>query len=370
MREDTISLPVGRIIDGRYRVLHRLAGGAWSQVFVAEQIRTGQRVALKVLRPNLPIADHEAEDSFLREARHTARLQHPSTVRVFDVGRVHAGALYIASQLLEGPTLEAVFEDNESAGRSMTLSTLLPILEGLLGALGEAHAIGLVHRDVKPANVVLHEVEGDSYAKLLDFGVAAVMRETGDGHRIVGSPETMSPEQCAGRRLDARSDLYAVATVAFRAVAGRPVFEATTIGEMLLHHVHTPAPDLRAVMQSPPPAWFCDWVARGLAKRPSDRFPDATTMREALAGPTTVAVPYRSVSTRSIPRVELEVQEGVPTGRWRSTHDLTVGAGKLATELDRSQAGETARYRAVERSFAAPRRHLPGTYARSDVEGG
>ena len=153
-----------------------LGRGAWSVVYDASSARTGQPVALKMLLRGLPCGDESAEARFFREAKVTAALQHPHTVRVFDVGRTRGGALYLASERLEGPTLEAIIVEREAANGLMTPMEMAEILDGVLGSLAAG-------------------------APITARGVS------------LGTPDAMSPEQCANQELDGRSDLYSVAAL-------------------------------------------------------------------------------------------------------------------------------------------------------------
>lgn len=360
---------IGELVDGRYRIEGTLGRGAWSVVYDAVHWRTRQQVALKMLLRNLPGGDDEAEARFFREAQIMASLQHPNTLRVFDVGRTGGGALYIASQRLQGPTLEQVFGDLEAEGRAMPPVELAPILEAILSSLAEAHDKGLVHRDVKPGNVMLHEVSGEHFVKVLDFGIAMLIadaaRERSAG---VGTPDAMSPEQCAGQELDARSDLYAVAALAFRGLAGRPAFVGADVDEVLRMHREEPAPDVRRVATQPVADALAAWVARGLAKHPKDRFGDAREMRAALRAAMSgqaseEPAPRQRPSSWAIPAVKAEIVATRETGRWRVERREPVGAPTQALPADAALPRSTAKYAAVDAATLAAHRAAP------DLEG-
>lgn len=369
---------VGELVDGRYRIDGVLGRGAWSVVYDAVNERTGQQVGLKMLLRNLPGGDASAEARFVQEAQIMASLQHPNTLRVFDVGRTPGGALYIAAQRLFGPTLEQVLQLQEAVGRPLSPAELTPVLEAVLGSLAEAHDKGLVHRDVKPANVMLHEVGGERFVKVLDFGIAMWVREAAQERgRLMGTPDAMSPEQCADQELDARSDLYAVAALAFRALAGRPVFLGEDVDDVLRQHREAAAPNLRSVAPQPISEALAGWVARGLAKHPKDRFQDARVMREvlreAIAAAPTISSPvpveaaapdattalasarHRASSWR-IPALTPEIVTVRDTGTWRVERREPVGAAEQILPEDAALPRSTAKYGVVDAATLAEHR--------------
>ncbi len=369
---------VGELVDGRYRIDGVLGRGAWSVVYDAVNERTGQQVALKMLLRNLPGGDASAEARFVQEAQIMASLQHPNTLRIFDIGRTPGGALYIAAQRLFGPTLEHVLQLQDAGRRPLSPAELAPILEALLGSLAEAHDKGLVHRDVKPGNVMLHEVGGERFVKVLDFGIAMWVRQAAQERgQLMGTPDAMSPEQCADQELDARTDLYAVAALAFRALAGRPVFLGVDVDDVLRQHREVAPPDVRMVSPQPISDALAAWVARGLAKHPKDRFQDARAMREALrqamtaatlpspaaaveaaasAVSTTVTSTQHRASSWRIPALMPEVVTLRDTGTWRVERREPVGAAEQLLPEDAALPRSTAKYGVVDAAALAEHR--------------
>ncbi|MCB9740301.1 MAG: serine/threonine protein kinase [Deltaproteobacteria bacterium] len=356
---------VGELVDGRYRIEGALGRGAWSMVYDAVHWRTGQQVALKMLLRNLPVEDQAAETRFFREAQIMASLQHPNTLRVFDVGRTAGGALYIASQRLKGPTLEEVFTGLEREGRAMPPAELAPILEAILSSLAEAHDKGLVHRDIKPGNVMLHEVADEHFVKVLDFGIAMLVADAAKERSAgVGTPDAMSPEQCAGQELDPRSDLYAVAALAYRGLCGRPVFEGEDAHAVLEMHRSSPVPDPRQVAPQPISDGLAAWVRQGLAKHPKDRFGDARAMRTALRAamsgePTPAPGKRHRSSSWQIPAVKPEIVTTKDTGRWRVERKEPVTAATQVLPADAALPRSTAKYAAVDAATLAAHRAAP-----------
>jgi serine/threonine-protein kinase len=268
---------------GQYALKRKLGEGGMGEVWLAEHALLKRSCAVKFIRPDL--AAHPATAArFTREVQAVTRLTHINTVRVYDYGRAEDGSFYYVMEYLDGPTLEELVGETGplSAGRAVYL------LRQLCGALVEAHAAGLVHRDLKPGNVIVAALGGQrDVAKLLDFGlVQDLSADAGDRitrtGTVLGTPAYMSPEQAAGESaLDARGDVYSLGAVAFFALSGRPPFEGKTLGQLLAAHRSEPPPlltDLRPDL----PADLAAIVARCLAKDPHDRFQSAADLDRAL----------------------------------------------------------------------------------------
>jgi tRNA A-37 threonylcarbamoyl transferase component Bud32 len=206
---------------GPYRILGLLGEGAMGRVFRAE--RDGQPVALKLLRKE-HLRSRALLDRFFREARAVTRIRHPHIVRVLDVGEERGAQglerAYCVMELLEGRTLGALFRE-----RSLDPSRTVEIIAQVCEALEAAHATGVVHRDVKPDNVFVEDRRGSDWVKLLDFGIAKLLRAGAEGPRlpgtVIGTPNYMAPEQASGAPVDARTDLYALGVVLYEMLAGK-----------------------------------------------------------------------------------------------------------------------------------------------------
>ena len=267
---------LGRVIGDRYRLIALVAEGLASSVYKAEHVRMGKVLCVKILRG--PLArDPDLAARFRSEGRVVSRLSHPHTIAVFDFGELEANeGLYLVMEYLHGENLAAALQRE---GR-MPESRAAAIGDQLLGALGEAHEAGIVHRDVKPANVVLLRPRNDAdFAKLVDFGIAEIEGQGPGGG--LGTPAYLSPEQARGGAPDARSDLYSLGAMLYEMVGGRPPFLADNPMAVLAAHLHeTPAP-LRGLCPEVSPG-FAAVVERALAKRPGDRFRSSDEMRAAL----------------------------------------------------------------------------------------
>ncbi len=270
---------------GQYRLKAVLGFGGMGTVYLAEHVLLRRPCAIKVIRPD-QAGDPRTLRRFEREVRATATLTHWNTVEVFDYGHAEDGTFYYVMEYLPGMNLEEMVERHGPlpAGRSVHL------LRQVCQALREAHGIGLIHRDVKPSNVIACERGGVAdVAKLLDFGLVKTfdggrggLKLTRDG-AFTGSPSFMSPEQAMGReRLDARSDVYNVGVLAHFLVTGKLPFERESALEMLHAHaseVFVPGPEFDAAV----PADLQRVIVRCLEKDPDRRYQDAAALEKALA---------------------------------------------------------------------------------------
>jgi serine/threonine-protein kinase len=269
---------------GQYRLIKPLGRGGMGEVYFAEHRMLKRPCAVKLIRPE-QAGDPKVLARFEREVQMTARLSHWNTVEVYDYGRTDDGTFYYVMEYLPGLSLEALIERHGPlpAGR------LVHLLRQACQALREAHAMGLIHRDIKPGNVFVAQRGGlFDVVKLLDFGLVKPVTEvrsarlTQEG-AISGTPLFMSPEQARGLDdLDARSDIYSLGCVAYAMVSGRPPFERASPLEVIVAHardeVMPPSgerPDVPADLERV--------ILRCLAKRPEDRFPDAESLEQALA---------------------------------------------------------------------------------------
>lgn len=279
--ETTGSL-VGKVLNERFRVIAPIARGGMGAVYKAEQAPLGRLVALKVLSPKHdPAKDPGFRKRFLLEAATVAKLSHPNTVTVFDYGESE-GLYFIVMELLEGPTLRAVLKRDGAFDAARTLH----IARQMCRSLREAHRLGIVHRDMKPGNVVLLDTgDEQDYVKVLDFGLVKDIEAPDDEDLtqagvFMGSPKYMSPEQIRGEPVDGRSDIYSVGVLMYEMLCGAPPFSRDQQVQVLMDHIHAPVPPL------PPsvPIELARVVERCLAKAPEARFADMDGLLTALHG--------------------------------------------------------------------------------------
>ncbi len=279
---------LGKVIAERYRLLALLGEGGMGAVYKAEHVRMGKALAVKVLRGAFA-REPGAAERFRAEARIVSRLSHPHTIAVFDFGEIDDGSgFYLAMEYVPGKDLAAVLRD---AGR-LPERRVAEIGRQVLGSLAEAHDAGIVHRDVKPGNVMLMQTRsGDDFVKVLDFGIAKLRDEASQasqasaatGAAIVGTPSALAPEQARGGPVDGRADLYAVGCLLHELASGRPPFEARSPMAVISAHLHQAPPSL-AEHAPGTSRRLAEVVLRALAKRPEDRYASADEMRDALLG--------------------------------------------------------------------------------------
>ncbi len=280
---------IGLVLDDRYRILERIGDGAMGSVYRGERVKLGRIVAIKFLRNSY--ADDPAWVSrFEREARAMSRLAHPHCVSVIDFGV--AETPYIVMEMVTGQTLRALLDDGP-----VPVARAMAIVRQLLGALQHAHDQGIIHRDVKPGNVMLTEATGTGdHVRVLDFGLAKLAGEAAGGGRdgeansstasrlVIGTPSYMAPEQSRGRAVDHRCDIYSTGIVLFELLTGSKPFEADGAFEVLRMHQDESVPALRGVSADRSVVSALDEViSRATAKDPDDRFASAIEFSEALA---------------------------------------------------------------------------------------
>jgi eukaryotic-like serine/threonine-protein kinase len=263
----------GTLIDGRYRVLSRLGAGGMADVFLAEDQQLGRNVALKLLHRRFA-EDPGFVERFRREAQAAAGLQHPNVVSVYDRGAFD-GTYYIAMEFLSGRTLKQLIRAEAPLDPVRAIDITIQILK----AARFAHRRGVIHRDLKPHNVIVDESD---HAKVTDFGIARAgasdMTETGS---IMGTAQYLSPEQAQGHAVSARSDLYSVGVVLYELVTGRVPFEGEAAVTVAIKHVSESPPAPHTINPSVPPE-LQHVILWAMNKNPADRPADADRFIEAL----------------------------------------------------------------------------------------
>lgn len=281
--EPTETALIGKVIGGRYEVGKLLGSGGFGSVFTATHTTTGQRLVVKVLRAEMA-SDPVQVKRFFNEAKTTCQLTHPHTVSVFDFGRTDSGQLFMAMERLDGDELAVVLKREAPLEPMRVVRFACAVLK----SLAEAHDAGLVHRDLKPGNVFLCNVHGNSdFVKLIDFGIAKSYEGGGDEDLTktgfaVGTPKYMSPEQGRAEPLDGRSDLYSLAVMMYEALCGAVPFKASSAMGLIVKHMQEAPVPIDERVDGPLPAGLAEVVMRGLAKSPWDRFSDADDMRASL----------------------------------------------------------------------------------------
>ncbi|HET6975081.1 MAG TPA: serine/threonine-protein kinase [Pyrinomonadaceae bacterium] len=273
-------MDVPQFIAGRFRIEREIGTGGMGAVYLATHLDLERPVAVKIIRREFA-GDADVTDRFLREARTMAKLRHPNAAMIFDAGNLPDGRPFIVMEYVEGETLsQALAREGRFA-----FSKAVSIANQICDVLEEAHRLGIVHRDLKPSNILL----GKRGVCVLDFGVAKVLASsaestatyasTGSG-QLIGTPRYMSPEQCLGQRVGARSDLYSLGVLLYEMLAGRPPFVDPLQSALLVKQATAAAPPLPRLRQDIPRSLALA-VHSLLAKRPEDR-PRTAAMAKAL----------------------------------------------------------------------------------------
>jgi serine/threonine protein kinase len=311
---------IGRTL-GKYRIVERLGRGGMAEVYKAFQPSLDRYVAIKILHPFMA-EEKDFLARFRREARNVAALRHPNIVQVFDFD-VEDDLYYMVMEFLDGPSLKSRLEALHQRGQRLPLLDSIRIVGDVGSALAYAHARELVHRDVKPANVIL---EASGRVILTDFGVAKILsgtQFTATG-TVLGTPAYMAPEQGMGQAGDGRSDIYSLGVMLYEMATGRLPFDADTPLAVVMKHVNEPLPLPRTIAPELPEA-IERVILRALAKDPADRFARVDDMVQALEG--AAVDPPRAPVTLVEPAVPSSQSVVTPSPRPGSRPAIALAAG-------------------------------------------
>ena len=278
---------IGELFDDKYRVSSKLGGGGMGLVFEAHHEWMERRVALKVLRPTFIDADEYGIflERFKREAQTASRINHPNAVTIYDFG-IYKQMPYLAMQFIEGMSLSELIKKNGPIEEKRAVNILIQVLDASIAA----HAIQIIHRDIKPDNVMISSsTEGTETAHVLDFGIAKVLDNSEANANMtlpgktVGTPRYMSPEQVLAKPIDARTDIYALGLVLYEMLSGDIPFKADSSMQLMFHHVNTEPLPIREVCAVAKTSKTLEGIVmKALEKEPANRFQTAAEMKEAL----------------------------------------------------------------------------------------
>jgi tRNA A-37 threonylcarbamoyl transferase component Bud32 len=319
---------VGQVLSQRYRILEKLGEGAMAGVYLAQHTGVGATIVLKVLLPQLA-SEPQVVESFLREARIASEIQDDNVIDIFYSGQSPEGHVFLAMEYVQGATLYDIL------GRDgpMPWPRAQPLLAQIAGALAAAHKRGVVHRDVKPENVLVGHKQGPSgpveYVKVSDFGIANARGDIGGAEGVCGTPEFMPPEQAQGKPPDARDDVYAFGCLMYQVLTGDvPFRDDNDVARVLLMHLRDPPvpprqrrPDLEI------PAGAQDIVLRALQKQREDRWQSMGELKQALEA--VVMVPEPAEEPAPAP---------APTASAARLRDAAPGAAKARIVMPKEQS--------------------------------
>ena len=351
-------LPPGTLIADRFEVGEHIGSGGYGEVYRGTQLSVERPVALKIVHLHLrERADVEAR--FRREARLASRLRHPHIVRVIDFGAADSGELFLVMELIDGPTLKDVL----AARPRLELGEALGLVGAIAGALAHAHAAGVVHRDLKPGNVIVDAARGKPmHPVVIDFGLVKAFREEDEegttvtqSNVMIGTPAYMSPECVLGEPIDGASDVYALGVMAWEMLGGRRPFGGRSAMEAATQRVAGAAPSLRDAAPTIDPE-VASWVARMLERNAAARPTAAEVASWATAFGAVGAVAAPPSSAPQTDETLLPTRGPGVSGPPASPSPA--GASNLRSRLDRADAGRVLDSRRRAPSAGARNRPL------------
>lgn len=275
MSTSSSELKTGTLVSGRYEIVEEIGRGGFGVVYRAMQQGVNRSVALKTLRANVAqIPGFDFAEAFRQEARHTSQLRHPNSITLFDYGETEDGMLWFVTEFLDGETLY------ERMWREQVVSVKFATHVGkhIAKSLAEAHNLGIIHGDLKPANIFLIDLYGEKdFVKVLDFGIAKIIGDVDPAG--MGTPEYMSPEQFSGQPLLAASDIYSLGVIMYEMVMGQRPFDDEDTGKLARKQLLEPLPPMSPEVEQSPLGYI---IRRATAKEPANRYADGLALVEAL----------------------------------------------------------------------------------------
>jgi serine/threonine protein kinase/ribosomal protein L40E len=317
---------VGRVIEGKYRIDSLIGAGGMGSVYQATRLLIGDEVAIKILHTERVVDPHAAE-RFRREAQAAARLKHPSAVSIYDFGVSRDGLQYLVMEMIEGRSLREVARDGP-----LNAAFAAAVTSQVCAALDEAHRRHIVHRDIKPDNIILNSTPTGLRVKVLDFGIAKLRDDTASHltqtGSVMGTPHYMSPEQCLGEELDNRADVYSVGVVLYEMLCGRVPFNSPISTAVVVQHVNQPPPLLRSINAAVSPQMEAA-VLHALEKSRGARPQSAGAFaREVMAALGAVAANLEDWPSETAQPVQYPIVEDESTVERKQAAPLALQGGK------------------------------------------
>lgn len=321
---------LGKVLDHRYQIESVLGQGGMGMVFLATQVAVKRPVALKTLHPNLAAAPQFFE-RFRREAEIASRLRHPNIITIFDFGKAEDGTCYFVMELVPGQSLKQLVK----AEGALSIRRAMNIIEQAARGLGTAHADNVVHRDVKPHNLLVSNVDGKDFVKILDFGLVKALEVEDEDQltstgQVLGTPQYMPPEQAGGEAVDARSDLYSLAGVFYFCLTGTSPFGANTVRKALTAALTQQVPPVHTKrVGAPVPRQLDEFFRKALASDKENRHQNAeefiADMKAAVAG-------LSDVELEAVPDPRGAAVDGEPRGT-PATPSASQRGGKMSNVI-------------------------------------
>jgi serine/threonine-protein kinase len=306
---------IGQTLSGKYRIEELINEGGMGTVYRGTHVLMDKTVAIKVLHPALA-ADDKIVARFSREAKAASRISHPHALSVTDFGEDENGVVFLVMEYLKGETLKEVIHKDGP----MPLKRVVEIIRQVSGALDAAHKEGVVHRDLKSDNIMLLDIGGGDWAKVLDFGIAKITEKVGQDpaltapNLIIGTPQYMSPEQCSqAAEIDSRSDIYSLGVIIYEMLVGHVPFTGESPTAIMMKHLQEAPPSVLEERKDLPAA-VGRVVARAMAKRPGDRFQSASELADELTAAAEDKKPLAAVATDASSPDRVTNRIVVPTG--------------------------------------------------------
>jgi len=283
--DDTTSGTAPSGLPEQYEILAEIGHGGMGTVYKARHKQLGNYVAIKVINPNLLDGKSEtrenAQKRFVNESKAVSQLQHENVIALKDFGVTDEGAPFMVMEYADGETLEAMVKNGP-----MEYKSVLKIMRGVCDGLEHAHALGLVHRDIKSSNIIVcKSAAGREVPKVLDFGIARITGDDGKTQgltstgEVFGSPFSIAPEQSLSSKVDRRADLYSLGCVMFECITGKPPYSGDTSMHTIMMHLNSPIPSASAVLGKPLPADLESILNRCLQKDPKNRYQSAAELK-------------------------------------------------------------------------------------------